>query len=176
MPKKRPSFRPQRRPGPRGDRQDSRGGALTLQRQAMPQPEFATTLRLSGGPGDADAAGGMPERWELICRDGWEWQRAPSASGASGGAGTGASSSARPLVWVRRAQLTPDQAAVVGQWIERIRDPAAWWQVSRALQTPESAPDVAREIAANPWLQEVLPAVLEASTDGAPPPPPRQEG
>ena len=160
MPKKRPTFRPQRRPGPRRDAQDARGSHGMLQRQAVPQPPSPTTLRLAGGAED----GGI-ERWELICRDGWEWQRAPAPNGAPGAPGA-------PLVWVRRAVLSPDQASVVGQWIERIRDPASWWQVSRALQTPEGAPAVAQAIAANPWLQEVLPAVLEASTEGAPPPPP----
>ena len=156
MPKKRNSFRPPRRPGQRGERADGRGGVggVTLRRLAVPQPASPTTLRAAGGGND-----GEPERWELTCRDGWEWQRAPDAGGV-------------PRVWVRRAILNPDQAYVVGQWIEQIRDPASWWQVSRALQTPESAPTVAQQIAVNPWLRDVLPAILEASTDGAPPPPP----
>ena len=153
MPKKRPSFRPQRRPGQRPERQDNRGGGIALQRQAVPQPESPATLRIASHSDD-----GGPERWELICRDGWDWQRAP-------GAGS-------PMVWVRRAVLSPEQATVVGHWMEQIRDPASWWQVSRALQTPESAPQVAQALAAHPWLREVLPVVLEASTEGAPPPPP----
>ena len=107
---------------------------------------------------------GAVERWELICRDGWEWRQAPTPSG---------SNERGPLVWVRVASLRVDQAQVIGQWIERIRDPAAWWEVSRALQTPESAPTVQQALIAHPWLREVLPAVLEASTDGAPPPPPK---
>ena len=38
--------------------------------------------------------------------------------------------------------------------------------------TPESSPTVAPALAQHPWLNSVLPAVLDASTDGAPPPPP----
>ena len=163
MPKKRPSFRPQRRPGQRRDAQDSRASGVSLQRQAMPQPHAPTVLRAAMGA----EPGGM-ERWELICRDGWEWQRAPAPSGGA----NGAAGATAPMVWVRRAVLSPDQAAVVGQFIERIRDPAAWWEVSRALQTPEGAPAVSQTIAQHPWLRDVLPAVLEASSEGAPPPPP----
>ena len=158
MPAKRGrgSFRP-RRFGQRPTGQESRAGGIELQRRAVPQPPSPTTLRAAVADGDG------VERWELICRDGWDWQPAPAVAGAPAGA---------PLVWVRAADLNPDQAAVIGHWIERIRDPAAWWEVSRALQTPESAPVVAQALEANPWLRGVLPVVLEASTDGAPPPPP----
>jgi hypothetical protein len=75
-------------------------------------------------------------------------------------------------VWVRTATLDPDQAQIVGQWLSRIRTPAAWWEVSRALQTPESAPDVARAMQIYPWLRDILATLLESSTEGAPPPPP----
>jgi hypothetical protein len=70
------------------------------------------------------------------------------------------------------ATLSADQATVVGDWIERIKDPAVWWAVSRELQAPDSAPEVAAALAAYPWLTEVLPVLLEASTEGSPPPPP----
>ena len=106
---------------------------------------------------------GGPERWELICRDGWDWQPAPAAKGSENGP---------PNVWVRTAILNAEQAAVLRQWLDRIGDPATWWAVSRALQTPESAPNVAPALREHPWLNAVLPVVLEASTTGAPPPPP----
>jgi hypothetical protein len=122
----------------------------------MPQPAMPTSLQMTPA---RDGDGDSPERWELICRDGWEWQRAQVA-------GT-------PMVWVRAATLNADQASVVRHWIERIRDPRVWWEVSRAMQTPESAPVVAQALQANPWLGTILPVVLEASTEGAPPPPPQ---
>lgn len=155
MPAKR--FRPQR--PPRLAKTDPRTGGVPLLRRAVPQPEMSTSLRVL-----PQAMDGAMERWELICRDGWDWQRAPTPAGGSNGA---------PLVWVRAATLNPDQAQVVGHWLERIRNPAVWWEVSRAMQTPESAPTVAQAMQAHPWLRDILAVVLEASTEGAPPPPPK---
>ena len=155
MPAKR--FRPQR--PPRVAKSDPRAGGVPLLRRAVPQPDTSTSLRaLPTGP-----EGGM-ERWELICRDGWDWQKAPTPPG--GGSGP-------PMVWVRAAILNPDQAQVVGHWLSRIRDSAVWWEVSRAMQTPESAPTVAQAMQTHPWLRDILAVMLEASTEGAPPPPPR---
>jgi hypothetical protein len=133
-----------------------------MQRSAVPQPDEPMTLRL------VPSEGGL-ERWELICRDGWDWQRAPAPQGASNGS---ASNGNRPLVWVRTAILTADQAAIMRQWLARISDPATWWDVSRALQTPEGSATFGPVLRDNPWLNVILPAVLEASTEGAPPPPP----
>lgn len=152
MPDKR--FRPRRLP--KTERRDSRAGILKMQRAAVPHPGESMSLR------PAPQTDGGPERWELICRDGWDWQPAPAPQNAGG----------RPTVWVRTATLTAEQAAIVRQWLDRIGDPATWWSVSRALQTPESAPNVAAAFREHPWLQAIMPAVLEASTDGAPPPPP----
>jgi hypothetical protein len=123
-------------------------GRVAFERRAVPRPEWPLVLRSLGpvGPG---------ERWELICRDGWEWR--------SGGPG---------LVAVRVATLDGARAAVVGDWIERIKEPAVWWAVSRELQAPDSAPDVAAALRADAWLTGVLPVLLEASTEGSPPPPP----
>ncbi len=73
---------------------------------------------------------------------------------------------------VRVVTLTAEQARIVQDWLERIRDPAVWWAVSRELQAPESAPEVAQALRASPWLAQVLPVLLEASTEGSPPPPP----
>lgn len=165
MPPKRGrgAFRPRRTFPSRSDGQNGRlASGVVLERRVMPQPESSTSLRalLSSGEGG--------ERWELICRDGWEWQRA--SSGAAGAAGTPAGG--RPLVWVRSATLSADQAAIVRDWIERIRTPAVWWEVSRALQTPEGSATVSRALDANPWLRDVLLTILEASAEGAPPPPP----
>ncbi|HEU5316399.1 MAG TPA: hypothetical protein VFX49_09835 [Chloroflexota bacterium] len=153
MPDKR--FRPRRLP--KTERRDSRAGTLKMQRAAVPHPGESLTLR----PAPSD---GGSERWELTCRDGWDWQVAPASQNAGG--------NGRPTVWVRTAILTGEQAAVVRQWLDRIGDPATWWAVSRALQEPDSAPNVAPALREHPWLQTVLPAVLEASTEGAPPPPP----
>jgi hypothetical protein len=111
-------------------------------------PDSPLTLCSVGG----NAAG---EQWELICRDGWEWQRA-----------------AGQQVMVRTATLSADQAMVVREWIERIKDPAAWWAVSRELHSPDSSPEVAQALALAPWLAQVFPLLLEASTEGSPPPPP----
>ena len=103
-------------------------------------------------------AGTPDEQWELQCREGWE----------------GRQSGAPDQGLVRVATLTPLQAQMVQGWLERIKDPAQWWAVSRELQSPDSAPEVARELRAAPWLTELLPALLEASTDGSPPPPPKR--
>jgi hypothetical protein len=154
MPDKR--FRPRRLP--KTERRDARAGTLKMQRAAVPHPGESLSLR------PAPAEGGVADRWELICRDGWDWQNAPAPAGAA--------SAGRPTVWVRTAILTNDQATVVRQWLDRISDPGTWWAVSRALQEPDSAPTVAPALREHPWLQTVLPAVLEASTEGAPPPPP----
>jgi hypothetical protein len=148
-----PPRRSYRRPfRPRGAGPDRRSAdRFSFERRTVPKPPAPITLRPLGPAG----GNGPDERWELICRDGWEWQ--------SGGPG---------LVAVRVATLSGDQATVVGDWIERIKDPAVWWAVSRELQAPDSAPEVAAALAAYPWLTEVLPVLLEASTEGSPPPPP----
>jgi hypothetical protein len=127
-------------------------GRIAFVRRVMPQPP--TSIVLTGlGP-----AGTSPERWELQCRDGWEWRfEAPGQA------------------LVRVAALTAEQALVVNDWLQRIKSPAIWWAVSRELNSPGSAPeagDVAEALRAYPWLGDVLPVLLEASTDGAPPPPP----
>jgi hypothetical protein len=139
---RRPTFR--RNAGPDG----RAAGRVTFERRDVPQPDGSLTLRSLGpmGPG---------ERWELVCRDGWEWRK--------GGPG---------LVTVRVATLDATRAAVVGDWIERIKEPAVWWAVSRELQAPDSAPAVAAALRTDGWLTEVLPVLLEASVEGSPPPPP----
>jgi hypothetical protein len=96
--------------------------------------------------------------WELICRDGWDWRR------VDGG------------VLVRVATLSAAQASVVQEWLDRIREPAVWWAVSRELQAPDSDREVAGAMRLHPWLGSVLPVLLEASTEGAPPPPPGASG
>lgn len=111
-------------------------------------PDTSLSLRSIG----TDAAG---EQWELICRDGWDWQR-----------------SGRDQVLVRVATLSSEQALVVQDWVERIKSPAVWWAVSRELQSPDSSPEVSRALSAYPWLTQVFPVLLEASSEGAPPPPP----
>jgi hypothetical protein len=139
---RRPTFR--RNAGPDG----RAAGRVTFERRAVPRPEAPLLLR-SLGPA------GAGERWELVCRDGWEWR----AGGPD-------------LVAVRVATLDASRAAVVRDWIERIKDPAVWWAVSRELQAPDSAPAVAAALRADAWLAGVLPVLLEASTEGSPPPPP----
>jgi hypothetical protein len=142
---RRPTFR--RSPDP-----DGRAAArVAFERRTVPRPERPLTLRLLGPGGP----GGPGERWELVCRDGWEWR--------AGGPG---------VVAVRVATLDATRAAVVGPWIERIKDPAVWWAVSRELQAPDSAPEVATALRGDAWLAGVLPLLLEASTEGTPPPPP----
>ena len=130
-------------------------GRIAFVRRVVPLP--ATSIMLTG----LGSAGTSPERWELQCRDGWKW-RFPAPD----------------KVMVRVAALTAEQALVVHDWLQRIKSPATWWAVSRELQAPGSAPEVgdvaevAAALRADPWLGDVLPALLEASTDGAPPPPP----
>lgn len=115
----------------------------------MPDSPLSLRTLGSGMPGE------FGEQWELVCRDGWEWQhQGPNQ------------------VVVRVVTLTADQAAVVQHWLERIKDPAAWWAVSRELHSPGGSTEVANAIATNPWLEQVFPVLLEASTEGAPPPPP----
>ena len=138
--------RPTRRPATRETRAASR---LVFDRRTVPQP--AASVRLTGlGP-----PGTTPEQWELVCRDGWEWRQVSPGQ-----------------VAVRVATLSADQALVVHDWLERLKDPGYWWATSRELHTPGTAPEVAEALARAPWLNEVLPVLLEASTDGAPPPPP----
>jgi hypothetical protein len=151
MPPRRGRF--SRPPPRRAFSRDSGGrGRIAFVRRAVPLPAHPLALRpLASGAAEESAAA---DRWELVCRDGWEWQRRDG-----------------DLVLVRVATLTADQAAVVQDWIERIKRPAAWWAVSRELHSPGTSPEVGRALAEAPWLAEVLPALLEASCEGAPPPP-----
>lgn len=165
MPPRRGRFR--RPPPSHHPRRDARSaGRVAFVRRVVPRPESPLVLRpqpVAGSAPEDDHLGasgsgvGAAESWELICRDGWEWQ-------AGGPSGSG-------LVYVRVAELSPAQAQVVAEWVERIKTPAIWWAVSRELLAPGSSPEVARAIQADPWLTEVLPVLLEASTEGAPPPP-----
>jgi len=140
-----------KQPTKRGPQGVPRGGfKVAFTRRTVPMPQSSIMLRGGDGP---DGSNGP---WELICRDGWEWRRE--------GAG----------VIVRVATLTPDQASVVSEWIDRIKSPAMWWAVTQELQSPESSVEVGRALDAYPWLSGVLPVLLEASTDGAPPPPPQR--
>jgi hypothetical protein len=123
---------------------------VQFERRTVPRPQSSIVLR----PLDPDAPDSAP--WELVCRDGWEWRN----SGAPG------------QVIVRVATLGSHQALVLQDWIERIKEPAVWWAVSRELQSPGVSPEVSATLAAEPWLNQVLPVVLEASTEGVPPPPP----
>ena len=138
------------RPQPRHKptREMRKSGRVAFERRAVPRPDAPVLLRALG------AAGTAGERWELQCRDGWEWRER--------GAG---------LVLVRVATFSPDQALVVRGWLERIKTPTVWWAVSRELQSPDSAPDVAQALRAAPWLAQVLPVLLEASSEGIPPRP-----
>lgn len=122
-------------------------------KRTVPMPDSPLTLRAHGAMPPA----GTP--WELVCRDGWEWQRSGPGQ-----------------VVVRVAALTDDQAQVVQEWIERIKDPGVWWAVSRELHSPGGSPEVSSTLAAYPWLEQVFPVLLEASTEGAPPPPPGPSG
>ena len=122
---------------------------MTFARRKMPRPTESVILRPLGEAG----RGGVSE-WELVCRDGWEWR--------SEGDG---------MVVARSMTLNEMQAQVVRQWIEKIRVPATWWAVSRELNAQDSSPEVAAALRAAPWLEQVLPVLLEASVDGAPPPP-----
>jgi hypothetical protein len=141
--------RPVRRPPSRGPRTRPTD-QFQFERRTIPQPDASIVLEPLGGQGD------LSSEWELTCRDGWEWR----AAGPPG------------HVAVRTAHLTADQAAVVREWIDRIADPGAWWGVSRELQSPDSAPEAAQALRQHPWLTEVFPVLLEASSDGSPPPPP----
>ena len=101
--------------------------------------------------------GAESDRWELICRDGWEWRQVSPGK-----------------VAVRVAALTGEQAHMVQEWVLRLKEPAFWWATSRELTSPGSSPEVGDALARAPWLVRVLPVLLEASTEGAPPPPPAQ--
>ncbi|MDQ3700543.1 MAG: hypothetical protein M3442_06430 [Chloroflexota bacterium] len=122
-------------------------------KRTVPMPDAPLMLRALAPNGTAGAP------WELICRDGWEWQRPGPGQ-----------------VVVRVAALSDDQAQVVQEWIERIKDPGMWWAVSRELHSPGGSPEVSSTLAAYPWLEQVFPVLLEASTEGAPPPPPSTPG
>ncbi len=115
----------------------------------MPRPASPAVLAALGG------AGGATDRWELICRDGWDWNEVKPGE-----------------VAVRVATLSADQAMVVQDWLQRLKQPTVWWAISRELNAEGSSPEVSAAIAGNPWLAQVLPVLLEASTEGAPPPPP----
>ncbi|HEX2032818.1 MAG TPA: hypothetical protein VHS99_01415 [Chloroflexota bacterium] len=124
---------------------------MTFARRTVPLPPASLQLRPLGSA----QPGGLDEQWELMCRDGWDWQQ----SGPN-------------QVLVRVAILSSDQAAIVQEWIERIKDPAVWWAVSRELHSPGGSSEVSDVLSAEPWLEQVFPVLLEASTEGAPPPPP----
>jgi hypothetical protein len=125
-----------------------KAGRVAFERRAVPRPAAPVLFRALG------TAGTSSEQWELQCRDGWDWR--------DNGAGR---------VLVRVATFSPDRALVVQGWLERIKTPAVWWAVSRELQSPDSAPDVAQALRAAPWLAQVLPVLLEASVEGIPPRP-----
>lgn len=117
----------------------------------MPKPASSVMLRQLGSEDGNDPN----SPWELICRDGWEWR-----------------TSGPGQVAARVAVLSSVQAPVVAEWIEKLRDPATWWAVSRELAAADSSPDVSAALRMSPWLSQVLPVLLEASVEGAPPPPP----
>ena len=81
---------PRRNAGP--DRRAA--GRIAFERRTTPQPDSPLALHSLGPPGPG-------EQWELVCRDGWEWQ-SPAAG----------------RVVVRVATLSADQAAVVGDVLE----------------------------------------------------------
>ena len=122
---------------------------IAFERRAVARPASPVQLVALGAPG------APADRWELICRDGWEWRQVAPGK-----------------VAVRVASLSAEQAQAVQEWLERLKDPAFWWATSRELHSPGSAPEVADALARAPWLAAVLPVLLEASTEGAPPPPP----
>jgi hypothetical protein len=134
-----------RRPA-RDSRPSSR---IQFDRRTVPQPASSVVLTGLGAPGSAS------ERWELMCRDGWDWRQVTPGH-----------------VAVRIATLSADQALVVNDWLQRLKEPAFWWATSRELHSPGTSTDVADALSQAPWLAEVLPVLLEASTEGAPPPPP----
>ena len=136
--------------GSRRPARDSHASAqIKFERRAVTRP--ASSVQLIA----AAHAGGGTERYELICRDGWEWRQLSPG-----------------MVAVRVATLDADQAQIVEEWLQRLRDPAFWWATSHELTSPGSSSEVGDALARTPWLAQVLPVVLEASTDGAPPPPP----
>ena len=149
MPPRR-NFRrpPPRRTGP--DRRDA--GKISFERRSIPQPPNSITLQALG---PADFRLGLRSVGDSSRRDGWEWR----ASGPG-------------QVAVRVATLNAEQAAVVEEWIDRIKDPAVWWAVSLRTAVAGQRLQRRRALAAAPWLTAVLPVVLEASTEGSPPPPP----
>ncbi len=151
MPPRHGRYRPPpRRPTQRESRPSTQ---VQFIRRAVPLPSAPIVLRMVAPAPDADEPAG--EQWELTCRDGWEWRFTEGNR-----------------VLVRVAQVSAEQAQIIQDWIQRIQDPAVWWAVSRELHSPDSSPDVARALRASPWLTQVLPVLLEASTEGAPPPPP----
>jgi hypothetical protein len=135
-----------RRPAARDTRTSDR---IQFERRTVPRPAAPAVLVAVGG------GGGATDRWELVCRDGWEWREVKPGQ-----------------VAVRVAPLSADQAQVVQDWLTRLKQPTVWWAVSRELNSEGSSPEVGQAMAANPWLSQVLPVLLEASTEGAPPPPP----
>jgi hypothetical protein len=142
-------FRP--RLPPRRSPAKEESAKLTFAKRSVPLPAASVTLLPLGAE---NGAGGQVGQWELVCRDGWEWQRA-----------------ANGLVQARTLTLNDAQATVVREWIEKIRHPGTWWAVSRELNALDSSPEVAAALRAAPWLGKILPVLLEASVDGAPPPP-----
>ncbi len=141
MPAKR--FRPKL--PPRRSPEKEQAAKITFAKRSVPKPDASVTLLPLGTDGT---------QWELVVRDGWEWQ--PAANG---------------LVQARTLVLNEAQATVVREWIDKIRHPGTWWAVSRELNALDSSPEVAAALRAAPWLGKILPVLLEASMDGAPPPP-----
>lgn len=138
------------RPQPRDKlaKETRKSGRVAFERRIIPHPGAPVIFNRLGAPGTSG------EQWELQCRDGWDWR-------STGGG----------LVMVRVATFGPDRAPVVQGWVERIKSASVWWAVSRELQSPESAPEVAQALRASPWLAEVFPVLLEASMEGSPPRP-----
>jgi hypothetical protein len=127
---------------------------IKFDRREIARPAASVQLVGPGAPGTPGAAG---DRWELICRDGWEWRQVSPGK-----------------VAVRVAWLSGEQALAVQEWLQRLKDPAFWWATSQELHSPGSSAEVGDALARAPWLAQVLPVLLEASTEGAPPPPPAQ--
>ena len=138
------------RPQPRNKptKEMRKSGRVAFERRSIPLPSAPVVLSRFGVAGTSD------EQWQLQCREGWDWR--------SGGAG---------LVMVRVATFSPDRAQILQDWLERIKTPSVWWAVSRELQSPDSAPEVAQALRAAPWLAQVFPVLLEASVEGVPPRP-----
>lgn len=149
MARRRQFRRPIHRPGP----PRVRTPAVAWRRAAVAGPVSRIELRETTPWSDGERpAQGV---WELVVREGWEWTR--DAAGH---------------YRVRVATLTDAQADVVREWLELLTAPATWWAVNRELAMPDSEPQVAAALAAHPWLTGMLAGLLEASTEGAPPPPP----